>query len=130
MDIKDAKESGFFKSQFNIGDHFYNEDGSPMKKKELYVTLREPSASEFQKLTNQESKTQIKALQQLLPKCIIDHNFTSGDEDATNQEVGELIMASSGLFFYLVTAWQKSLPLAKRNASILKEQEDQSSSEI
>lgn len=131
MDINEATAVGFFKERFYIGDHFYNEDGSPMKKKELYIVLREPTAAELQKFgsTNKDEAAQIKALQQLLPKCILESNFTSGEEDATAQEVGAVIMNSSSLFFYLQEVWQKSLPLAKRNAAILKEQEDQSSTE-
>jgi hypothetical protein len=127
MDIKEAKAAGFFKQKFEIGDHFYNEDGTTMKKRELFVTLREPTAAEFEKLGGQNNEAQVKTLQSLLPKCIVDHNFTNGEDAATNQEVGAVIMGSSGLFYYLVTEWQKSLPLAKRNASILNELEDQPS---
>jgi len=126
MDLK--KSVGLFKKKIEIGDNFYKDDGEPYDKAEVFIVMREPTVDESNQLQG-DANANLKFMKTNLPKWIVEHNFTSGEEQASNEEVAKLIISSSSCFMYVMGEWQKSLPLVVRNAKMLKEQQEASSTE-
>lgn len=127
MDVKEIRNVGFFKKKVEIGEYFYNEDGTPRPKEDAYVVLREPTTVEFNKISSGDKEQNFKAIMELLPKCIIEHNLESNGQPISTEEVSKIILQSASCFVFVAEEWQKSLPLVKRNAARLKELSDQSS---
>jgi len=124
MDLK--KSVGLFKKKIEIGDNFYKDDGTPYDIADVYIVMREPTVDESNQFQG-DGSSNIKFMKTNLPKWIVEHNFTSGEELATNDEVAKLIISSSSCFMYVMEVWQSSLPLVLRNAKRLKEQQEASS---
>jgi len=110
MDFQKAQQSGIFKTKIEIGTYFGG------KKEDAWVVLREPTAAEANAMMGIEGAELVKRMGKVLPDYIDDHNFVNDGEPVSAEAVGDLLLRSSGAFFYVMRRWQESLPLAKMTA--------------
>jgi hypothetical protein len=109
MKLSAAKEKYLFTTKIEL------DDGD-------YLVLREPTVEETQLFSASGGdekggggKDNIKALEKLFPKCLIDHTFTDDDgEKASGEEVYSLLRGSASLFADITDAWIKSIPFQSR----------------
>lgn len=130
MGLKTLSASGYFKKKYEIGDLFFNEDGTPMEKASVWIVLKEPTTSDMNKFGDNTDQN-LKLFMDLLPKCIIAHGgFT--EEDGTEpkpEEIGKFLASRANIFYDLIEVWQNDLPFVQRRKQRLKEQAAQSSME-
>lgn len=109
MKLSSAREKGIFKTTIYIG-HFFDDE-----EEAVWITMREPSTDETVKFNSQDEAESLKALKEVFPNCIVDHNFENDEgQKAKKKEVFDFLLESSALFGYVTQKWQESLPLAKR----------------
>lgn len=109
MKLSSAREKGIFKTTIYIGQFFEEEEEA------VWITMREPSTDETTKFNTEDEAASLKALKEVFPACITDHNFENEEGNkAKKKEVFDFILESSALFGYVTQEWQNALPLANR----------------
>lgn len=108
--LKD-KNAGIFKIKINVGAHFDEEPET------FFVELREPTTEEtftFMPDGNEDRMDQ-KKIFEVIPKCIIDHNFYHDEEEKkkmSTKEVWEECYRRMPCAVEIVQIWSENLPLA------------------
>ncbi len=107
---------GFFKASVDVSSFFGLKEG------EVKLTLREPSEKEMYDYSlayrQKDDAKAFKILQALWADCLEDWTVQKDDseERIDKAKMTEYIRKSSGAALFLVTEWQKQLPLAKTSA--------------
>lgn len=113
--INNTRKAGIFKVRLTLADA-YGDDYPEQRDAwaDAWVDLREITAKEAISL---QSKAAGEALIELLPDLIIGHNFQVDEAGtmATKAEVSELILESGTVMTWVLTEYQRQLPLLTRN---------------
>ena len=107
MEIKEARATGLFSCRIEFGEFF------GVDKHQEWVQLREATAGELSKMAANEGAKASEEFMTLLPTLILDSSFTIEGEKATPADVAKIITDKGTLYSYVITEWQKSLPLAQ-----------------
>jgi len=112
-------QNGFFKPQVDVSHFFGYKKGS----KNILLTFREPTEAEFNDLglASQEPDKRIRMqkLSDLWAKCLKEWTVfkDEGDGPISHQEMVGILRQSAPACYYIVTEWQKQLPLPQRSTS-------------
>ena len=110
MKIKDAKVKGLHKIKVEVGDRF------GVEKRDLFITLREPTTEEILKLTAVEGEFSDEVFG-LLTSMIIDHTFDDEDGKRASNEMlmKELVIPMGGIGSRVIQEVTALIPTLKSN---------------
>lgn len=123
MTIEEARSKGVFRTVVNLWEAWQTTEQPTDQERDLrdfygesWVELREPTQAEAVRLGDPLKDP--KAADEVIPGCIVGHNFHHADErEASAREVWDLIRGSATLYSHVVQTWLRSIPLVRRSAS-------------
>jgi hypothetical protein len=109
MKINEARNKYLFTVRINLPQE--NEEDAVD-----FLVFREPTVEEIYLLKGREATEEnIKVMNTLFPKCLINHSFVNDDgTKTTNVEVSNFLKESCTLYLAILSQWFESVPFQSR----------------
>lgn len=107
MKLSQAKEKYIFTTKIDLGD-------------DEFVTMREPTIDEYQKISagGEDEDKMMNQLKLIFPKCVVDSSFEDDNGNkATGQQLYDLFSKSSTNFTAIIQDWISSCPFQRQKAT-------------